>query len=50
MTYRRVAEGVYDRLGRGFDNDSGFGFVDAYRAVCTTAKFDERRTTCNRSH
>jgi len=50
MTYRRVDVGVYDWLGRGFDNDSGFGFVDAYRAVCTSAKFDDHRTNCSRSH
>ena len=35
MTVRRIPGVGFEPLKKGFDYDSGFGFVDATKAVCT---------------
>jgi subtilisin family serine protease len=46
MLYRRNEFGLYDFVGHGYDHDTGFGFVDAYRAVCRAAGFGGNGATC----
>ena len=40
MTVRRIPGVGFEPLGKGFDYDSGFGFVDATKAVCAARWLD----------
>ncbi len=47
MTVRRIPGVGFEKLPKGFDYDSGYGFVDAFQAVCKAREVVDSETECD---